>query len=53
VIAVLLGVVVVGERFSVLQLVGGAVVLLAVVRVIAAERRTSRECQGSLAPSSA
>jgi drug/metabolite transporter (DMT)-like permease len=38
VIAVLLGVVVAGERFSALQLVGGAVVLLAVVMVIAAER---------------
>ncbi len=38
VIAVLLGVVVAGERFSPLQLVGGAVVLLAVVLVIAAER---------------
>ncbi len=39
VIAVLLGAVVAGERFSALQLVGGAVVLLAVVVVIAAERR--------------
>ena len=39
VIAVLLGVVVAGERFSGVQLLGGAVVLLAVVVVIAAERR--------------
>jgi drug/metabolite transporter (DMT)-like permease len=38
VIAVLLGVLVAGERFSMVQLVGGAVVLLAVVLVIAAER---------------
>jgi drug/metabolite transporter (DMT)-like permease len=38
VIAVLLGVVVAGERFSVLQLAGGAIVLVAVVMVIAAER---------------
>jgi drug/metabolite transporter (DMT)-like permease len=42
VIAVVLGVVVAGERFSPLQLVGGAVVLLAVVLVIAAERRNRR-----------
>ena len=40
VIAVLLGVVVAGERFSVLQLAGGAIVLVAVVMVIAAERRS-------------
>jgi drug/metabolite transporter (DMT)-like permease len=38
VIAVLLGVTLAGERFSALQLVGGAVVLSAVVMVIAAER---------------
>jgi drug/metabolite transporter (DMT)-like permease len=38
VIAVLLGVLVAGERFSGAQLAGGAVVLLAVVVVIAAER---------------
>jgi drug/metabolite transporter (DMT)-like permease len=38
VIAVVLGVVVAGERFSALQLVGGAIVLFAVVMVIAAER---------------
>jgi drug/metabolite transporter (DMT)-like permease len=50
VIAVLLGVLVVGERFSALQLVGGAVVLLAVVLVIAAERPRKR--RGELAPSS-
>lgn len=55
VIAVLLGALVVGERFSALQLVGGAVVLAAVVLVVAAERpsrrRRSRKCQGSLAAS--
>jgi drug/metabolite transporter (DMT)-like permease len=51
VIAVLLGVLVVGERFSPTQLVGGAVVLVAVVLVIAAER-PSRKRRGSLAPSS-
>ncbi|NMH96044.1 EamA family transporter [Pseudonocardia sp. K10HN5] len=39
VIAVLLGVLVVGERFSPVQLLGGAIVLLAVVLVVAAERR--------------
>jgi drug/metabolite transporter (DMT)-like permease len=38
VIAVLLGVLVVGEHFTVVQLVGGAVVLVAVVLVIVAER---------------
>lgn len=38
VIAVLLGALVVGERFSLLQLAGGAVVLVAVLLVIAAER---------------
>jgi drug/metabolite transporter (DMT)-like permease len=50
VIAVLLGVLVVGERFSALQLVGGGIVLLAVVLVIAAER-PPRKRRGSLAPS--
>lgn len=50
VIAVLLGVLVVGERFSALQLVGGAVVLIAVVLVVAAER-PSRNRRGELAPS--
>jgi drug/metabolite transporter (DMT)-like permease len=47
VIAVLLGVVVAGERFSAAQLVGGAIVLLAVVMVIAAERsaRAPAECR--------
>ena len=49
VIAVLLGVLVVGERFSALQVLGGAVVLVAVVLVIAAERRR----RGELAPSAA
>jgi drug/metabolite transporter (DMT)-like permease len=42
VIAVLLGVLVVGERFSAMQLAGGAVVLVAVVLVIAAERPRNR-----------
>lgn len=51
VIAVLLGVLVAGERFSPAQLAGGAVVLLAVVVVIAAERPRKR--QGQLATSSA
>jgi drug/metabolite transporter (DMT)-like permease len=51
VIAVLLGVLVVGERFSVVQLVGGAIVLVAVLLVIAAER-PSRKRRGSLAASS-
>jgi drug/metabolite transporter (DMT)-like permease len=41
VIAVLLGVTVAAERFSVVQLIGGAVVLVAVVVVIAAERRAA------------
>ncbi|GAA1830068.1 drug/metabolite exporter YedA [Pseudonocardia ailaonensis] len=41
VLAVVLGIVVAGERFSVLQLVGGLVVVLAVVLVVAAERRPS------------
>lgn len=50
VIAVLLGALVVGERFSPLQLVGGAVVLVAVVLVVAAERPRKR--RGALAPSS-
>ena len=49
VIAVLLGVLVVGERFSALQLAGGGVVLVAVVMVIAAERPGKR--RGSLAAS--
>jgi drug/metabolite transporter (DMT)-like permease len=49
VIAVLLGVLVAGERFSPAQLAGGAVVLLAVVVVIAAERPRKR--QGELATS--
>lgn len=39
VIAVILGVAFVGERFTAVQLVGGAIVLVAVVLVIAAERR--------------
>jgi drug/metabolite transporter (DMT)-like permease len=51
VIAVLLGVLVAGERFSAGQLAGGAVVLLAVVVVIASERPRKR--QGHLATSPA
>jgi len=39
VIAVLLGVVVVGERFTPLQIVGGLIVVAAVVLVVASERR--------------
>jgi drug/metabolite transporter (DMT)-like permease len=49
VIAVLLGVLVVGERFSVVQLVGGAVVLVAVFLVIVAER-SSRRRRAALSP---
>jgi drug/metabolite transporter (DMT)-like permease len=49
VIAVLLGVLVAGERFSVAQLAGGAVVLLAVVVVIAAERPRARKRRTPLA----
>ncbi len=45
VIAVVLGVVVAGERFSAVQLVGGAIVLVAVVMVIAAERRAPATAQ--------
>lgn len=41
VIAVALGIAVAGERFSAVQVVGGAVVLVAVVVVIAAERRAT------------
>lgn len=50
VIAVLLGVLVVGERFSPVQLVGGGIVLVAVVLVIAAER-PAKNRRGSLAAS--
>lgn len=50
VIAVLLGVLVVGERFSAVQLVGGGIVLVAVVLVIAAEQPV-RNRRGSLAAS--
>jgi drug/metabolite transporter (DMT)-like permease len=42
VIAVLLGVLVVGERFSTVQLLGGAIVLVAVLLVIVAERPARR-----------
>ncbi len=45
VIAVLLGVLVAGERFSATQLAGGGVVLLAVVLVIAAERPRNRRTE--------
>lgn len=50
VLAVLLGVLVAGERYTPVQLAGGTVVLGAVVLVILAERRAAR-CRGSLAPS--
>ncbi|MFC4945520.1 EamA family transporter [Pseudonocardia sp. GCM10023141] len=50
VIAVLLGVLVVGERFSPVQMVGGAVVLVAVVLVVMAER-PSRNGRGQVAAS--
>lgn len=52
VLAVLLGVVVAGERFSALQLLGGAIVLVAVVLVIAAERAPEKR-RGVLARSAA
>jgi len=52
VLAVLLGVVVAGERFSALQLLGGAIVLTAVVLVIAAERAPEKR-RGVLARSAA
>jgi drug/metabolite transporter (DMT)-like permease len=52
VIAVLLGILVIGERFSVVQLIGGAVVVAAVVLVIVAERR-GRNRRGPVAPSPA
>ncbi|WP_233159497.1 EamA family transporter [Pseudonocardia sp. MH-G8] len=53
VIAVLLGIFVAGERFSGLQFAGGAVVLLAVVLVVAAERPRAgrRKRRGHLAAS--
>lgn len=50
VLAVLLGVVVAGERFAPLQLLGGAIVVVAVVLVVAAER-SPRKRRGELAPS--
>jgi drug/metabolite transporter (DMT)-like permease len=50
VIAVVLGVLVVGERFSALQLVGGAIVLVAVLLVIAAERPSRRRAAEVDAP---
>jgi drug/metabolite transporter (DMT)-like permease len=50
VIAVALGAVVAGERFTGLQLVGAAVVVLAVVLVVTAERPT-RKRRGAVAPS--
>ena len=53
VVAVLLGVVVAGETFAPVQLLGGAVVVGAVVLVVAAGRRERerRERQGELAAS--
>jgi drug/metabolite transporter (DMT)-like permease len=50
VIAVLLGVLVAGERFSAAQLAGGVVVLLAVFVVIAAERPRKRRGQLATSP---
>ena len=54
-IAVVLGVLIAGERFSPAQLAGGAVVLLAVVLVIASERPggpgAGRKRRGSVAAS--
>lgn len=50
VLAVLLGVLVAGERFSALQLLGGGIVLVAVILVIAAER-VPQNRRGELAPS--
>lgn len=52
VIAVTLGVFVAGERFTVVQLIGGAIVLVAVVLVVAAER-PSRKRRGAVAASTA
>jgi drug/metabolite transporter (DMT)-like permease len=52
VIAVALGVFVVGERFTALQLAGAAVVLLAVVLVVSAER-PARKRRGAVATSPA
>jgi drug/metabolite transporter (DMT)-like permease len=51
-IAVTLGVLVAGERFTAAQLVGGAIVLVAVVLVVAAER-PSRKRRGVVATSTA
>jgi drug/metabolite transporter (DMT)-like permease len=50
VIAVTLGVLVAGENFTLVQLVGGAIVLVAVVLVVAAER-PSRKRRGVVAAS--
>lgn len=50
VIAVLLGALVVGERFTAVQFVGGAIVLVAVVLVLAAER-SARKRRTSVAAS--
>lgn len=50
VIAVLLGVTVAGETFSALQIVGGAVVLGAVVLVVAAGRRERRTAVAASVP---
>ncbi|HVH21475.1 MAG TPA: EamA family transporter [Pseudonocardia sp.] len=47
VIAVLLGVLLVGERFSAVQLIGGAIVLAAVLLVIMSERARSRAPAGA------
>lgn len=52
VIAVTLGVLVAGERFTMVQLIGGVIVLVAVVLVVAAER-PSRKRRGAVAASTA
>ncbi len=51
VIALVLGALVVGERFTALQLGGAAVVLFAVVLVVSAERRPARKRRGAVAAS--
>jgi drug/metabolite transporter (DMT)-like permease len=51
VIALVLGALVVGERFTALQLGGAAVVLFAVVLVVSAERRPARKSRGAVAAS--
>jgi drug/metabolite transporter (DMT)-like permease len=50
VIAVLLGVLVVGERFTLVQLLGGAIVLVAVILVVVAERPRKRQSVVAASP---